>query len=314
MPEPSLLGEMPAEHFLRTYWQHKPLLLSQVAVDWSSPLSAEELAGLALEEEVESRLITQVDDRFRVQHGPFDEDTFINLPDRNWTLLVQAVDLWVDEVSALHQRLAFLPPWRRDDIMVSYATPGGGVGPHFDHYDVFLLQVEGEREWHVGQHCEIDEPRVADSEMHLLAGFETESTHLLKPGDALYLPPRRAHWGTAVTESLTFSIGFRAPRLSEMLDDLVLDLQSGHDDSYLRDPPLNLSMAGEHIDPAFVAEAQKLLRELLDDQVFFEDWFARFVTTPKYPHYAHLTGEQRRATIRGLTYVNGEPLKADPTP
>jgi len=136
-----MLGTISTEAFLRDYWQQQPLMIANALTDVTSPLSPQELAGLALEAEVESRLVECNGDTWTLRHGPFEEDDFLSLPETDWTLLVQGVNLWVPQVQQLLNRFAFLPAWRLDDIMVSYATPGGGVGPHFDQYDVFLLQV-----------------------------------------------------------------------------------------------------------------------------------------------------------------------------
>lgn len=154
-----LLGGLTAREFLRDYWQKKPLLVRQAIPDFESPISPDELAGLALEEEVESRLVIEHGERpWELQRGPFNEDTFQDLPERDWTLLVQAVDQFVPEVAELLEDFKFLPKWRIDDLMISFAAPGGGVGPHFDNYDVFLLQAHGHRRWQIGQMCDADSP------------------------------------------------------------------------------------------------------------------------------------------------------------
>ena len=182
---------------------------------FTAPITADELAGLALEPYVESRIIERDGGEYRLHHGPFDEAAFNRqLP---WTLLVQAVDHWLPEVAALRQLVSFLPGWRIDDVMVSYAGDGGSVGPHYDNYDVFLLQGEGCRRWRVGQWCGEDEPLVPHGELRILARFEEQADYLLEPGDILYLPPRVAHWGIAEGECTTFSIGFRAPRINDMV-------------------------------------------------------------------------------------------------
>lgn len=154
-----LLGGLTAREFLRDYWQKKPLLVRQAIPDFESPISPDELAGLALEEEVESRLVIEHGERpWELQRGPFNEDSFQDLPERDWTLLVQAVDQFVPEVAELLEDFKFLPKWRIDDLMISFAAPGGGVGPHFDNYDVFLLQAHGHRRWQIGQMCDADSP------------------------------------------------------------------------------------------------------------------------------------------------------------
>ena len=192
-----MLGDLSADAFLQRYWQKKPLLIRNALANYQSPISADELAGLALESEVESRLVETHGMDWSLKHGPFNEDDFLGLPEQDWTLLVQGVDLWVPEVQALLSKFAFLPPWRVDDVMVSFACPGGSVGPHFDQYDVFLLQVEGQRRWQIGGECSSNTPLRDDSPLRILKEFEAEEEWLLEPGDMLYLPPGVAHWGVA---------------------------------------------------------------------------------------------------------------------
>ena len=213
-----LLGGLTAREFLRDYWQKKPLLVRQAIPDFESPISPDELAGLALEEEVESRLVIEHGERpWELQRGPFIEDTFQDLPERDWTLLVQAVDQFVPEVAELLEDFKFLPKWRIDDLMISFAAPGGGVGPHFDNYDVFLLQAHGHRRWQIGQMCDADSPLLPHADLKILAQFEPTDEWVLAPGDMLYLPPRLAHCGTAEDDCMTYSVGFRAPSAAEVL-------------------------------------------------------------------------------------------------
>ena len=150
----TLLGEIPAQTFLETYWQQQPLLVRGALPNWPSPLSRDELAGLALEPDVASRLVRGPagETPWSVTFGPFDATDFANLPASDWSLLVQGCDLWEPKIAALKNQFNFLPSWRLDDIMVSFAPPGGSVGPHFDQYDVFLIQIEGRRHWKIGQH------------------------------------------------------------------------------------------------------------------------------------------------------------------
>ena len=152
-----LLGGISAREFMRDYWQKKPLLVRQAFPDFISPIDPDELAGLALEEEVESRIVLEHGAHpWELRRGPFTEDTFAELPEKDWTLLVQAVDQFVPEVAELLENFRFLPSWRIDDVMISFAAPGGSVGPHFDNYDVFLLQGHGQRNWKIGQMCSSD--------------------------------------------------------------------------------------------------------------------------------------------------------------
>ena len=289
-----LLGDLSADEFLSNYWQQELLLIRGALPDYRSPVSADELAGLALEPEVESRLVHAKgvdrirDHRWELQPGPFNEADFAELPEANWTLLVQAVDLWVPAVAELLQRFDFLPRWRLDDVMVSFATPGGGVGPHVDQYDVFLLQVEGERDWSVAATKAKAGAPTADgslqpgSSLRVLQNFEPVQQWTLAPGDMLYLPPGVPHWGVARTDCLTFSIGFRSPSASEMLSDLAVEVLARNSDHRYRDPPLTAAMAADEIAPEFLQGARAMLLNLLDNEALLADWFARFMTCLLY--------------------------------
>ena len=304
----SLLGELSPNQFLAEYWQQKPLLVRDALRDYHSPVSPDELAGLAMEPEVESRLVSARPAEFvwELRQGPFNEADFSALPESDWSLLVQAVDLWVPDSKALLALFDFIPRWRLDDLMVSFATPGGGVGPHIDQYDVFLLQVEGEREWCIGQQPAPGDVGQPGSTLRVMENFQTIEQWVLGPGDMLYLPPNVPHWGTAKTDCLTFSIGFRSPSASEMLGDLAVEVLARNNDPQYRDPPLNVTMAADEIAPEFIQSAKSVLMALLDDDDLLADWFARFMTAPKYPGLEELSNEQRRAIARGVLYENGE--------
>lgn len=283
---PSLFGTISAEEFLRDYWQRKPLLVRNAFPDFESPLDPDELAGLALEEEVESRIAIEdtATGGWQLQHGPFTEETFTTLPASHWTLLVQSADLWVPEVTALLEHFTFLPRWRLDDIMVSYAANGGSVGPHFDHYDVFLIQGEGQRRWMLGGVCDEHSALLTDCPLRILERFEAHEEWLLEPGDMLYLPPQWSHWGVAEGACVTYSVGFRSPTLSEMVDDLAVDMMNETRDSLrYRDPPLTPASASDTLDPAFLQSVKSLLGTLLEDDRRLALWFARYMTAPRYP-------------------------------
>ena len=235
----NLLGNMSAKRFLRDYWQKRPLLIRRAWKDFKSPIDGDDLAGLSLENEVESRLV--IGPNHVVEYGPFLANRFNHLPNNRWTLLVQAVNLWVPEVHAMLDEFHFLPRWRIDDVMVSYACKGGGVGPHFDDYDVFLLQGKGRRHWQIGAgECEPNVALRGHSDLKILADFRPEQEWILDEGDMLYLPPRWAHNGVALDHCITFSVGYRAPSLGEMLDDLATEIIARGEPKYLRDPPLRL--------------------------------------------------------------------------
>ena len=212
---------MPVSRFLREFWQKKALLIRQAFPGYQAPLTPEDLAGLACEEAALSRLVTYKRklDQWQVRTGPFAESEFPKLGKKDWTLLVQDMDKWDSDVRSLLDRFRFLPAWRVDDIMISYATPGGSVGPHVDQYDVFLLQAQGHRRWQVD--AAPDAPRAfrADAELKLLEKFAASDEWILAPGDILYLPPGVPHHGEALDACMTFSLGMRAPSHAELLND-----------------------------------------------------------------------------------------------
>ncbi|VXC51955.1 cupin domain-containing protein [Pseudomonas sp. 8O] len=280
-----LLGGLTAREFLRDYWQKKPLLVRQAVPDFESPISPDELAGLALEEEVESRLVIEHGERpWELQRGPFNEDTFQDLPERGWTLLVQAVDQFVPEVAELLEGFKFLPKWRIDDLMISFAAPGGGVGPHFDNYDVFLLQAHGHRRWQIGQMCDADSPLLPHADLKILAQFEPTDEWVLAPGDMLYLPPCLAHCGTAEDDCMTYSVGFRAPSAAEVLTHFTDFLgQFLPDEERYSDADIQPSEDPNQIQRDALERLKALLNEHMSDERLLMTWFGQFMTEPKYP-------------------------------
>ena len=271
--------------FLREYWQKKPLLIKNPWVSWQNPLDPDELAGLACEEEVESRLITQSYESWNLEHGPLPEARFHALDKKPWTLLVQAVDHHVPQVTELLGAFRFIPNWRIDDVMVSYATDGGGVGPHYDQYDVFLIQGLGTRRWQVGQLCDASTPMLPHDELRLLADFTPTDEWLLEPGDMLYIPPRIAHNGVAVGDDcMTYSIGCRAPSRSELIAQWSEDLLAHMpDDDRYADPHLASQANPGEISPEAITELHAMITATLQDREAFARWFGSFSSTRKYP-------------------------------
>ena len=287
-----LLGGLTAREFLRDYWQKKPLLVRQAFPDFESPIDPDELAGLALEEEVEARLALEHGERpWELRRGPFAEDTFATLPERDWTLLVQAVDQFVPEVAELLEHFRFLPSWRIDDVMVSFAAPGGSVGPHFDNYDVFLLQGHGKRNWKVGQMCDSDSPLLEHTDLRILAEFEQSGEWTLEPGDMLYLPPRLAHYGVAEDDCLTYSVGFRAPSAAEVLTHFTDFLsQFLPDEERYSDADAQPAADPHQIQHDALDRLKSLLAEHMGDERLLLTWFGQFMTEPRYPEL--VSGEE----------------------
>ncbi|AYF49500.1 cupin domain-containing protein [Pseudomonas sp. 13B_2.1_Bac1] len=280
-----LLGGITAREFLRDYWQKKPLLIRQAIPDFESPIDADELAGLALEEEVESRLVIEHGERpWELRRGPFAEDAFSTLPEREWTLLVQAVDQFVPEVAELLEHFRFLPSWRIDDVMISFAAPGGSVGPHFDNYDVFLLQAQGKRNWKIGQMCNAESPLLQHADLRILAEFEESAEWVLEPGDMLYLPPRLAHFGIAEDDCMTYSVGFRAPSAAEVLTHFT-DFLSQYltDEERYTDADAQPVSDPHQIQSDALDRLKSLLAEHMSDERMLLTWFGQFMTEPRYP-------------------------------
>lgn len=302
----TLLGGRTAAEFLREYWQKKPLLIRQAIPNFESPVSPEELAGLALEEDAEARLILEKggDHPWQLRHGPFDEEDFLALPETNWTLLVQEVDQWVPAIAELLDRFQFIPKWRIDDVMVSFAPDKGSVGAHVDNYDVFLLQAAGKREWRINA-SPVDEERIVpDLEVRMLGDFEPDEVWILEPGDMLYLPPRVPHHGIAVGDCMTFSVGFRAPSHEELLSTLLgRALEEVDPAAHYGDPDLELQDDPALISDKAVQRVRRILNALLTDENLTR-WFGELVTKPKgaeflLPSEESWTAEGLLEAIRG---------------
>ncbi|MCQ4320323.1 cupin domain-containing protein [Stutzerimonas stutzeri] len=280
-----ILGGISAREFLRDYWQKKPLLIRQAIPGFESPISPDELAGLSLEEEVESRLVIEHGETpWELHRGPFSEGTYQNLPERDWTLLVQAVDQLVPEVAELIEHFRFLPNWRIDDVMVSFAAPGGGVGPHFDNYDVFLLQAHGQRRWRLGQMCDSESNMLKHADLRILADFQGTDEWVLEPGDMLYLPPRLAHFGTAEDACMTYSLGFRAPSAAEVLTHFTDFLAQFLPDEERYSDADMLPIEDPHqIQSDALDRLRAMLAEHMGDERLLLTWFGQFMTEPRYP-------------------------------
>ncbi len=289
MPTPdTLLGGLSLEAFLETYWQKKPLLIRGAFPGMVTPVSPEELMDIACEDDADARLILERggDYPWQLLHGPF-EESFYDLPETHWTLLVQEVNRFVPAVATLLDSFRFVPNWRLDDVMVSYAPPQGGVGAHIDNYDVFLLQGHGHRRWEITRGPVDDDTILPDMDVSVLAHFEPEEDWVLGPGDMLYLPPRVAHRGTAIGHCMTFSIGFRAPSFADVVTgyiDHVADRFTPLD--RYADPDLVLPAHPGEITPEVFAKMRSVVFDALGNGAAFDDWFGRFITEPRRGNYA----------------------------
>jgi len=270
--------------FLRHHWQKEPLLVRGAFPGFADRLPRARLAALARRDDVESRLISHVHrrdgDRYTVDHGPLLGRQLARLDRPDATLLVQGINLHVPQVQPVLDAFGFIPAARRDDLMVSDASPGGGVGPHVDSYDVFLLQARGRRLWRIARN--FDDTLVEDAPLKLLAGFEAEDEYLLEPGDFLYLPPGIAHDGIALDACATWSIGFRAPSAGELLQGWLAFVEDRFEgDQRYADPDLRLQRSGAWLSDAFVERARGLLGAVAFDAQLFERFLGEYLTEPK---------------------------------
>jgi 50S ribosomal protein L16 3-hydroxylase len=253
-------GHISKQQFLEEYWQKKPLLIKNALPSFISPLSPDELAGLSCEEEFESRIVTgSISTKtWSLEGGPFDENTFKELPDREWTLLVQGVDRYINEVHQLISEFDFIPRWRFDDVMISFAALGGSVGPHYDHYDVFLLQGLGRRRWVTSSIDCNPKNYLQNTPLRIMKNFIEESAWEAEPGDIVYIPPKIAHHGVSLDdECITLSIGYRSYLNNEMLDSL--ELPNNTNGTYFEDPAWGVNHHPAEIPQAAIEQSQKLL-------------------------------------------------------
>jgi 50S ribosomal protein L16 3-hydroxylase len=279
----TLLGGLTPQQFMKRHWQKKPLLVRNAIPGFVPCLNRTELVALAGQEGVESRLIVDSAKGWRMKHGPLAKRSLPPFSQKKWTFLVQGVDLHHDGVHALMQQFRFVPDARLDDLMISYATDGGGVGPHFDSYDVFLLQAHGQRRWRIGRQKDLSlQPGVP---LKILQNFEAEEEFVLNPGDMLYLPPKYAHDGIAEGECMTWSIGFRVPQQGELARELLLGLADeafdGLGEALYRDPNQPAVTSPAAIPAALVGFAHQVVEKALKNPDLLNSLLGEYLTEPK---------------------------------
>jgi len=279
----ALLGGLTPSQFMKRHWQKKPLLVRNAIPGFVPCVGRADLVALAGEEGVESRLIVDSPKGWKMKHGPFTKRSLPPFSQKKWTFLVQGVDLHHDGVHALMQQFRFVPDARLDDVMISYATDGGGVGPHFDSYDVFLLQAHGQRRWRIGRNKDLSlQPGVP---LKILQNFEAEEEFVLNPGDMLYLPPKYAHDGVAVGECMTWSMGFRAPKEGELARELLLGLADeafdGVGDALYRDPKQAAVSSPAAIPPSLAVFARQVVDKALNNPELLDSLLGEYLTEPK---------------------------------
>lgn len=287
MTEPlTVLGGITAEQFLAEYWQKKPLLVRNGLPEIVGLLQPQDVQELALEEHASARLIRQKDknpNEWHVKSSPLTKGDFQKLP-KLWSILVQAVDHYSFDLSELWKKFPFIPQWRRDDIMVSYAPKGGSVGKHFDFYDVFLVQGHGHRRWQLGQMCDANTAFVPNQPLKLLPEIDVQFDEVLAPGDLLYVPPGMAHYGVAEDDCLTFSFGFRMPNVAGMME-RISDQFSAN--ILLQNPVVDIarkqmSQIGE-INSTELSYLKDLVLAQLQDSTALDAAIMSYMSEPKYP-------------------------------
>ena len=281
-----VLGGITAEQFLSEYWQKKPLLVRNALPEIAEILVPDDVMELALDENTTARLIKQKDkdpNQWTVKNSPLVKGDFQKMP-KFWTLLVQAVDHYSFDLAELWKKFPFIPQWRRDDIMVSYAPQGGSVGKHFDFYDVFLVQGYGHRRWQLGQMCDTDSAFVEGQPLKLLPEIDVHFDEVLAPGDLLYVPPGLSHFGVAEDECLTYSFGFRMPNVADMMDRVSDKFMSNQS---LRNPLVDVLRNHQNpIGQVTQVELDHLKAELLaklNDSTLLEDAIMSLMAESKYP-------------------------------
>ncbi|MFW2372644.1 MAG: JmjC domain-containing protein [Gammaproteobacteria bacterium] len=274
------LGELSPEDFLKDYWQKKPLVIRQAFPNFESPISAEELAGLSCEQDVNSRIVMEhgADHPWQAIYGPMDDKVFAGMPDTHWTLLVNDVEKHLPELAWIVDAFRFIPEWYLDDLMISYAPEGGSVGPHMDLYDVFILQAQGHRRWQINTQSPAEDNQVAGTNLRIQKDFLVEQEWLMEAGDIIYIPPGVSHYGVATDDCLSFSIGFKASSHADLVNDFI-----GYITREL--PPkltfqydnLSLQNNSAEITDSALSNVQEIFSHYLKpDNAELKRWFGRF--------------------------------------
>ena len=322
----ALLGGLSPDQFMKRHWHKKPLLIRNALPGFIPLIDRAALTALAAQEDVASRLVVRKPKGWTLQHGPFAKKSLPPFKQAGWTLLVQGVNLHSEAVDRLMQQFRFVPDARLDDLMISYATDGGGVGPHFDSYDVFLLQAHGQRRWRTSRQKDLTlEDGVP---LKILANFEYEEEYLLNPGDMLYLPPLYAHDGDAIGECMTYSVGFRAPQTGELARELLMGLAEEAVESLgetiYRDPKQMAVQEAGAIPPALQDFARAAMQKAMQDPRLLDCLLGEYLTEPKAnvwfdntaefaPHWPQSVVLDRRTRMMHdahHVFINGESFKA----
>ena len=302
---PKIPGGLTVTKFLREYWQKKPLLIRQAFPKFKGLLQPRQLLAMACDEEAQARLVTQRRGQWQVQHGPFETGQFDKLGKGKWTVLVQGVNHTLPAAAELLHHFNFIPHARLDDLMVSYASPGGGVGPHVDSYDVFLLQGAGHRRWQIS--AQQDHTLIEDAPLKILRHFKPEQEWVLTPGDMLYLPPHYAHNGIAEDNCMTYSIGFRAPAYQELAEQFMVYMQDRVSlKGMYADPDLKSQQHPSEIGAAMLQQVEKTIRQVQWAKPDIADFIGCYFSEPKqHIFFTSPTKSISRASFEKAVHVRG---------
>ena len=297
------LGKISTEKFLQKYWNKKTLVIRQGFENFESLIEPDELAGLACEENIESRIVIEKDGKHPWQpiYGPMDEKIFKKLPQTHWTLLVNDVEKHVPQLASIVDAFRFIPEWRLDDLMISYAPEGGSVGPHLDQYDVFILQAKGHRRWQISTQAVDESNQVTGTPLRIQKDFIAEEEWILAPGDIIYIPPGVSHYGVALDDCMSYSIGFRAATHSDMVNDFAAFITQNLDNTRVyRDKNLATQAQSNEITEDALQRVRTLFAEYLNpDHPELARWFGRYMSDNK----ADITLETQKISTKQLSAI-----------
>lgn len=296
--------------FLREYWQQKPVVLKRFFPTFDDPIDENDLAGLAQEPEIDARIINNIDGNWHVEQGPIED--FERLCKGKWTLLVQGVDKYIQDVASIMAPFSFIPSWRLDDLMVSFATAGAGVGAHIDQYDVFLVQGKGKRRWRVGEPGDYSET-FPHPKLRQIEGFDAIIDVEVEPGDVVYVPPGWPHNGETIEDSLTYSVGFRAPDNLQLAESLALMLDKGEHNYRFCDPQRQKQTSPQSVSPSDVASLKQQLIEAINGEGFTRSLLEAMSEQgiPEYPLESEVSLEQiANEFAAGLSFAPAPGVRA----
>lgn len=298
MNKNNILGNLSPKTFLQTHWQKKPLLIRNALPNFTGFLDKKSLIALSSQQEISSRLVQLDKNQWTLSYGPFAKRDFQRLTGK-WALLVQGINQFLPEAEALLKLFRFIPHTRLDDLMVSFAPDGGGVGPHFDSYDVFLLQGPGKRVWQISK--QKNRELIPDAPLRILKNFKAEQEWVLEPGDMLYLPPNYAHYGVAINDCITYSIGFRAASHQELIQQFLIYLQDHLQiDGIYTDPDLILAKHPAQISKDMVSKVADILKKIHFDKKDIENFLGNYLSEPK----SNIFFESPRDPMSKIQFLN----------